>query len=65
LQALLSAVNAPLQAATGRPLSGNGGAAVLIGNGGNGGNSGTPLFHGGTGGAGGSLLGQGGLNGKP
>jgi hypothetical protein len=43
----------------------NGGNAVLICNGGNGGISDTPLFHGGTGGVGGSLLGQDGLSGQP
>jgi PE family protein len=65
LQALLSAVIAPLQAATGRPLSGNGGNAVLIGNGGNGGNSGSLCSTAVPAGRGEALLGQGGLNGKP
>lgn len=64
-QMVLNAINAPTQTLFGRPLigaGGNGGNALLVGNGGNGG-AGTGGAAGGAGGSGGLLFGQNGMPG--
>ncbi|WP_264960824.1 PE family protein, partial [Mycobacterium kiyosense] len=62
LQTALDAVNAPIQAATGRPLIGNG-ANAAPGSGANGGDGGWLLGNGGAGGSGAAGTGQRGGNG--